>query len=300
LFLLDKFRLLEKNDFRILSITELRMKNHQYVPVEEILRSSRLRSDEVTYRIKKLCKGCILSRSSTDFLGYEGYALTIFGYDALALRALVRSGAVEAIGKSLGVGKESDIYEALDSKRRRCAVKFHRLGRTSFRQTSRTRGYVADRYRVSWFYQSKLSAEKEYVSLKRLFSEGVSVPKPIAQNRHIVVMSLVAGTELKYAEIRETKPILKEILRNVRRAYLKAVLVHSDLSEYNILIKEDGKILIIDWPQSVGVNHPNSSDYLRKDLSNVIDCFRRKAGLRPDLERVLAYVKGDSGRLPIL
>lgn len=300
MLLLDKFRLLEKNDFRILSITELKMKNHQYAPIEEIVRSSKLRGDEVTYRIEKLSKDRFLSKPPRDSLGYQGYALTIFGYDALALKALVSSGAVEAIGKSLGVGKESDIYEALDSRGKRCAVKFHRLGRTSFRQTSRTRGYVADRYHISWLYQSRLSAEKEYASLKSLYSAGVSVPKPIAQNRHVIAMGLVAGTELKYAEMEETEPILREILKNVRRTYLKAGLIHSDLSEYNILIKQDGKILIIDWPQSVGVNHPNSSDYLRKDISNVIDCFRRKAGLKPDLERVLAYVTGDSRSLPRL
>jgi RIO kinase 2 len=218
--------------------------------------------------------------------------LTGSGYDALALRAFVNSGAVEAIGKSLGVGKESDIYEALDSRGKRCVIKLHRLGRMSFRQTVRKRGYVADRSHISWLYQSRLSAEREYSALRTLYAAGVSVPKPLAYNRHAVVMSVIEGTELKFAEMTDPEAILRKILRNMRMMYRRAGLVHSDLSEYNILVKANGQVLIIDWPQCVGVSHPNAQENLRRDISNVIRCFTKKAGLKPDEERVLEYVTG--------
>jgi len=294
-----KFKDLEKNDFRILAATELLMKRHEYVPHEELVSISRLRDDEVAYRTRALAKDRLLARGKGELLGYQGYTLTMSGYDALALRGLVSSGAIEAIGKSLGVGKESDIYEALGSRGRRCAVKFQRLGRTSFRQTSRKREFIAERSHISWLYQSRLSAEREYRALRLLYSVRVSVPKPIAQNRHVVVMGLIVGTELKYAEMEDAAPILREILRNVRRTYRKAELIHADLSEYNILIKADGRVLIIDWPQSVGVSHPNAENYLRKDLYNIITAFRRKTGLDPDLEGVIRYVKGTKNRVTL-
>jgi RIO kinase 2 len=294
-----KFKDLEKNDFGILAAAELLMKRHEYVPHEELVSISRLRDDEVAYRIRALAKDRFLVRGKGELLGYQGYTLTMSGYDALALRALVSSGAIEAIGKSLGVGKESDIYEALGSRGRRCAVKFHRLGRTSFRQTSRKRGFIAERSHISWLYQSRLSAEREYRALKRLYSVKVSVPKPIAQNRHVVAMGLIAGTELKYAEMEDAAPILREILRNVRRTYRKAELIHADLSEYNILIEPDGRILIIDWPQCVNVSHPSAESHLRKDLYNIVTAFRRKTGLDPDLEEVLQYVKGARNRVTL-
>jgi RIO kinase 2 len=216
----------------------------------------------------------------------------MLGYDALALRVLVDRGKVEAVGKSLGVGKESDIYEALDSRGGRCVVKFHRLGRTSFRQTLRKRGYAVGRTHISWLYQSRLSAEKEYSALKTLHKAGVSVPRPIAHNRHAIIMGVIEGTELKFAEMEDPKSIMLEILRNVRRAYLRAGLVHSDLSEYNILVKADGKVLIIDWPQSISVDHPNAEENLRRDVCNIIDCFKRKARIILGEDATLEYVTG--------
>ena len=41
----------------------------------------------------------------------EGYRLTTLGYDYLALKALVERGAVAAVGRQIGVGKESDVFE---------------------------------------------------------------------------------------------------------------------------------------------------------------------------------------------
>ena len=47
-----------------------------------------------------------------DASGVEGYRLTPLGYDFLALRALLARGAISAVGRQIGVGKESDVYEA--------------------------------------------------------------------------------------------------------------------------------------------------------------------------------------------
>jgi len=291
LFIAERFRGLEGQDFRILSAIELSMRNHEYAPIEDVIRFTRLKKDDVTRRIGELSKDHFLLKSPKR-IAYDGYALTYLGYDALALRSLIRSGALDALGQPLGVGKESDIYEGLDSRGRRCAVKFHRLGRTSFRQTRRKRGYVADRLHITWLYQSRLAAEREYVALKRLYSAGVKVPKPLCRNRHVVVMGLIMGTELRYVELENPKPILKEILRNIRRSYVRANLIHADLSEFNILVKPDGEILIIDWPQCVDVRHPNAHEYLRGDVMNIIECFKRKAGINLDLNSAIEYVTG--------
>ena len=46
-----------------------------------------------------------------DNCKYDGYRLTTLGYDFLALKALVNRGAVSAVGRQIGVGKESDVFE---------------------------------------------------------------------------------------------------------------------------------------------------------------------------------------------
>jgi RIO-like serine/threonine protein kinase len=46
----------------------------------------------------------------------------------------MKAEAIEAFDESLGVGKESDVYDTLTSYERRVAPKFHHLGRTSFKK----------------------------------------------------------------------------------------------------------------------------------------------------------------------
>lgn len=61
----------------------------------------------------------------------------------------------------------------------------------------------------------------------------------------------------------------------MRRLYQICRLVHADLSEYNILYNQ-GQLYIIDVSQSVEPDHPRSLEFLRMDIKNVGDFFRRK------------------------
>ena len=64
--------------------------------------------------------------------------MTTRGYDCLALNALVKKGVLKSLStKPVGVGKESDVFEGLTYSDDIVAVKFHRLGRDSFRPTTR-------------------------------------------------------------------------------------------------------------------------------------------------------------------
>ena len=291
------FRDLQPEDFRVLMGIELAMEHHEFAPFEEVVKYANLPGREVIFRLDRLDRLQLTIKASKTFLGYDGYAVNYSGYDCLALNALVKSNVLEAIGKPLGIGKEADVYEALSPRRERIVVKFHRLGRTSFRQTRRARGYVAERRHISWLYQSRLAAEREYEVMKRTYLRKVSVPEPIARNRHVVVMGLIEGTELRYAEIEEPTPTFKEIVGNIRRTYVNAGIIHADLSEFNILIKPDGGILIIDWPQAIIKDHPDAERLLTRDVENILYFFRKRYGLTYSLEDVLSYVKGEKRRI---
>jgi RIO-like serine/threonine protein kinase len=106
-------------------------------------------------------------------------------------------------------------------------------------------------------------------------------------------MGMIEGAELaEWREISKPEKILKEILRNVRKAYLKADVIHADLSEYNIILKPDMHILIIDWPQYVTKGHPNAQQLLTRDVKNILQYFKRKHKLSVRLKDALAYVTG--------
>jgi len=288
------FRKLESEDLRVLQVIETAMSKHGFVPKELIAKFAKFNLEETDFRLDRLGKFHLIRRMKG---AYIGYSLNYAGYDCLAINAFVKAEVLEAFGKSLGVGKEADVYDALNPKSERIAVKFHRLGRISFRQTIRKRGYTTEH--TGWLFQSRLAAEKEFQALKLVFQHGVAVPEPISQNRHVLVMGMIEGAELaEYKEIPAPERVLKEILRNIRKAYLKASVVHADLSEYNVILKPDRHILIIDWPQYVTKEHPNAQQLLTRDVENILRFFRRKHMVEAELEENLAYVTG-TGKMAI-
>jgi len=283
------FLKLEPPDLRVLQAIELAMSKHAYVPDSMIPKLANLNTEETSFRTDRLQKMGLILRHRGP---YVGFVLNMAGYDSLAINALVKADVLQAFGKPLGIGKEADVYEALTPQNKQVAVKFHRLGRTSFRQTRRKRGYIAKRMHTSWLYQSRLAAEKEYEALKLLYQCRVAVPEPVAQNRHVLVMGMIDGAEVfEFNEIPDADKVLKEILVNLHRAHVKAGVIHADLSEYNIILQPDGHILIIDWPQYVKRDHPNAEFLLERDLRNVVGFFKRKFGVEFGLEKALAYVK---------
>jgi RIO kinase 2 len=284
------FRSLENEDLRILQVIETAMSKHEFVPKEQIANFAQLPMDRIDYEISKLNKLGLIYQTKG---AYVGHTLNYAGYDCLAINAFVKGGIIEAFGHSLGVGKEADVFDALTPKNVRVAVKFHRLGRISFRQTQRKRGYVKEH--AGWLFQSRLAAEKEFQALKRVYACGVAVPEPLSQNRHCIVMGIIDGAELaKWRELSNPKKVLREVLRNVRKSYVKAGVVHADLSEYNVLVRDDKHILIIDWPQFVTIDHPNSEMLLRRDLRNLLVFFSRRFRVSLKIEEAFDYVSGKS------
>jgi RIO kinase 2 len=145
-----------------------------------------------------------------------------------------------------------------------------------------------------------LAAEKEFRALQLAYRHGVAVPEPISQNRHAIVMGIIEGAELgKWREISKPEGVLKEVLRNVRKTYVKAGAIHADLSEYNIILKPDMHILIIDWPQYVLVDHPNAEQLLMRDVRNVLSFFSRRFGLKVKVRDAYDYVTGESRTLKL-
>jgi len=283
------FKELGGEDFRVLQALELGMGQHRFVPLEEVKRYSGLLSSEVEFRLRNLHKAGLLHSQSG---AYVGYILNTAGYDCLAINALVKGGILEAFGKSLGVGKEADVYDALSPEGERVAVKFHRIGRTSFRDTRRKRGYEEGQGSTSWLHRSRLSAEKEFEALKLVHPVSAAVPKPIRQNRHVVVMGLIEGRELADAgEVEKADSTLDEVLENIRLAYQRAEVIHADLSEYNIILQPDGRVLLIDWPQYVTRKHPNAEDLLERDVANVLNFFRRKFRVERSLGEELVKIR---------
>jgi len=282
-------RKLEAEDFHLLQALEQQMKNYEFAPKDAIQKQAQIHFSEIDYRLPLFIKKGLVQGKRDRYLGYR---LTTAGHDILAIQTLVEANIITALGKPLGVGKESDVYEALAPDETQVVLKFHRIGRTSFKKTKLKRNYtVKYTYTPDWHRQSQISAKKEYEALRLLYPQGVCVPKPVLQNRHIVVMNMIEGAELfRNPELDDPQATYNEILVNIKTAYQKVNMIHGDLSPYNIIVQPNQQVLIIDWPQHVSVNFPNAKELLERDLQNVLTFFKRKYNLENKLEDALAYV----------
>jgi len=280
----ERIRTLHKYELRILLAIERLMKRYSWVPLDEIQHAAELSESETSYRLSRLMDAGMVRFNTVP---YDGYTLVFTGYDTLALQALVKKGTISAIGSLIGEGKESVVYEALGL----CpvAIKFHRVGQRSFSAARSKREYMPGEGHVPWIFASRLSAEREFAALTML-QETVSIPLPVARNRHAVVMALIDGVTLNRFPLQDPRAMLDDILGNVRAAY-RAGVIHADLSEFNVMAQQ-GRCVIIDWPQWIEAGHPNAAQVLSKDLATILTFFKRKYHIPYSPEDALRCVTG--------
>jgi len=290
------FRYMTKEEFRTLTAIEMGMRNHELVPVPLIESIAKLNRGGTYKLISTLLKHKLIAHENK---AYDGYRLTYKGFDFLALRAMAARGTLSAVGRRLGVGKESDVHFCQGPNGETYALKLHRLGRISFRAVKSKRDYMQHRTHGSWMYMARLAALKEFAYMKALHDEGFPVPTPVDQNRHCVVMSMVDAVPM--VNIRDLpKPhlVLERLMRLVIRLG-RAGIVHSDFNEFNLMIDSNNKITLIDFPQIVHINHPNAREFFDRDVRSICEYFRKKNDLIveefPTFDQVLAEVEADGG-----
>jgi RIO kinase 2 len=280
----EHIRTLNKYEKTILLALEKGMKRYAWVPLEQLKTTTKLSESEINYRLSRLIAWGMVRFNPVP---YDGYALVFGGYDTLALATLTHKGTISALGTLIGEGKESVVYDALGLGP--VAIKFHRVGGRSFSSARLNRDYMPEEGHCPWLMASRKSAEREYEALTALH-QNVSVPLPIAQNRHTVVMALINGQNLNRCRLEAPQEILDDILENTHKAY-KAGIIHADLSEYNILV-ENGRVVLIDWPQWIETSHPNADSIVGRDIDNILAFFLRKYQLDYPREDAVQWVIG--------
>jgi len=274
-------RYLTHEHFRVLTAIEMGMKNHELVPALLAAHIANLRYGGVHKFLKELCKHRLLSYERGK--RYDGYRLTNTGYDYLALKVLTQRGIICSFGNQIGVGKESNIYVVANEDETPLCLKLHRLGRTCFRNIKGKRDYHQHRHSASWLYLSRIAATREFAYMKALLDRGFPVPKPIDFNRHCVLMELVEGGPLcNVNEVNNVEALYDELMDLIVRLANHGV-IHGDFNEFNIMIKNDGKPVIIDFPQMVSTEHENAEAYFERDVNCIRDFFKRRFAYESEL-----------------
>lgn len=251
------------------------MKNHSLVPLELIVSIAGLRHGGAQKIVNALLRNKLIARNSQK---YEGYRLTYLGYDFLALRVFVARGTVAGVGRKIGVGKESDIYLVRNDEGTTYALKLHRLGRVSFKAIKTKRDYLQGRHKSNWLYISRLAATKEFAFMKALHQNDFSVPTPVDQNRHCVVMQLCEGYPLYQIKTMDNADVVYRRMMDTIVRLAQYGLIHCDFNEFNLMINDEGKITVIDFPQMVSTEHENAKFYFDRDVQCVRKFFGKILG----------------------
>ncbi|MCE4629219.1 MAG: phosphotransferase [Desulfurococcales archaeon] len=273
---------LDKDDIIVLRAVEQLSPRYEFAPVEVIERKARLPPPRILRSLDKLNQLKLVRRNMGSIVGYS---LTFYGLNVLAFDALYRRRVIDTLGDRIGVGKEGEVYIGLTPNGEKVIVKFHREGRSSFQRIRRLRSFVMNVDRKQWHRIAKMLGEREFKIMVVLEREGAMIPKPISWNRNAVVQQYIPGVELyriKELDEETANQVLEDILRTIEIAYNKVGIVHGDLSEYNVLVSEDGRGYVIDWPQYVYKEEPNAMELLRRDIEYITSFFRRRFGVRID------------------
>ncbi len=207
---------------------------------------------------------------------------TVFDKSTLmTLYALVRKGVIDLLYGVIKTGKESNVYLGKDKNGDNIAVKIHRIGTGDYRSML---DYIEGDLRFRGIKKSKRSiiyiwVKKEFKNLKRARDCGVTVPNPIAFKNNVLVMEFIGKDDipspiLKDARLDDPEKVFETIRSYMKKLYKYGNLVHADLSEYNILMKDDMPVLI-DISQGVIREHPRSEEFLKRDVSNICRFFSK-------------------------
>jgi RIO kinase 1 len=214
------------------------------------------------------------------------------------LQSLVDEGLIDTVVRQLMSGKEAMAYVVRCGDQTRCAKVYKEATQRSFRQAvdytenrkvKNTRQARAMAKGTKFGRQAQEAAwqSAEVDALYRLAAAGVRVPTPYNFHEGVLLMELVTDAHGDAAPRMNDVPLAPDearahhamlLLQVVRM--LCAGVVHGDLSEFNVLLGEEGPV-IIDLPQAIdaaGNNH--AQRVLLRDVANLRNFF---GGFAPEL-----------------
>jgi RIO kinase 1 len=215
----------------------------------------------------------------------------------LSLYDLLKKGVLSEFYGVVSTGKEANIFSALDSSGQYLAVKIYKIATADFKRKfeyisadPRFHGLRRDRRDVVYAWVTR-----EFKNLQRAQEAGVSAPRPVAFSKNILVMEFIGEDGVPYPRMVDQPPedprtTFELVLENMEKLYQKGKLVHSDLSEYNILLTPSP--VFIDFSMATDVANPAAEGLLRRDVEKILNYFQRFKFELPSSEELLNRLCG--------
>ena len=214
-----------------------------------------------------------------------------------AVHELARKKYFDELEFVISTGKEGNVFRAVSGDNF-YALKIYKVDTSDFHHMQ---DYIIGDERFKEIRKDKLEiikiwTRKEFRNLEDFTKAKIRVPQPIATNRNCLLMEFIGNNgeaaprakEIPFADPREKYEIMVDYMAKM----INARLVHSDLSEYNILNHQE-ELVIIDVGQAVTTMHPNAKEFFVRDVTNMSKWFA-KQGVETDYDKMYADIKKKS------
>jgi len=208
-----------------------------------------------------------------------------------SLEALVMDGFIDEVLHPLKSGKEADVFVVFSEGEIRCAKVYKSASQRGFHKqalyeegrkvrNSRKARAMQKKSQYGRQQQEQVWQTAEVDALYKLASAGVRVPRPHIFIEGVLLMELITNEKGAPAPRLNDLDLTPEqalefhglLIKDVVRM-LCAGLIHGDLSEFNILVDENGPV-IIDLPQAVDASANNNAGMmLERDIKNLAVYF---------------------------
>ena len=198
----------------------------------------------------------------------------------LRLGKLISDKIINQVDFPLSTGKEANLFRGTTPENTFVAIKIYRTSTMTFKHIA---NYIEGDPRFKSGFSNRRDiidewAKKEFKNLDRLKQANVRVPAPFRRLHNILIMEYIgdkhqAAPLLKDVKLSNPQKIYDEIITFITRMY-KAKIVHADLSAYNILMYKQ-KPYIIDVGQAVLLEHPSAMEFLKRDIHNIVQYFKK-------------------------
>ena len=207
------------------------------------------------------------------------------------IQPLIDDGIIDAVISRLMSGKEADVFVVRCGSEIRCAKVYKEAMKRSFKQAvtyqegrkvrnSRRNRAMEKGSKYGRKQTEEIWQNAEVDALYKLAGAGVRVPTPYGCIDGVLLMELICDADGDVA------PRLGDVTMSAEQAIedhhlvmlyvvrmLCAGVVHGDLSEFNVLLDEQGPV-IIDLPQAVNAAANNQAEsMLSRDVNNMTNYY---------------------------
>lgn len=198
----------------------------------------------------------------------------------MTLYKMITDHIIAYVNGSVSAGKESVLFWAVDDNENNVALKIYLVSTSNFKKRE---PYILGDPRFSNLKKGTknlvyLWARKEFRNLTQCYDLGIPVPKPLYVTNNVLAMDFIGkngspAKQLLNSEV-DTNDY-EQAISIIKDLYNKAKLVHGDFSEYNIFKTENG-LVVFDMGSAVDLRHPNSLEFLKRDINNITKFFNKR------------------------